>query len=192
MTIPFIIVAVLILFVAIGIFGYMVSAYNALIATKNNVQKAFANIDVILKQRHDEIPKLIPTCEGYMTYERATLQKVVDARAAYLGTGNMAQKAQASDQMSAALKSLFAVAENYPDLKANQNFLQLQARVSGLEESLADRREFYNDSVNAYNISIQEFPNVFIANMMGLKPAEMFNVSDADKTEPSMDIRQPS
>lgn len=173
-------------FAAIGILWYAITIYNGLVALKNDIEKAWANIDILLKQRHDELPKLIDVCKGYMNYERDTLQKIVQARAMYQQAVSMDQKAQADLSMNAAVRGLFAVAENYPDLKANNNFLQLQKRITELENQIADRREFYNDSVNTYNIRIQEMPDTLVAAMMQLTPKPMFKVDAADKTDVSM------
>jgi LemA protein len=171
----------LLLFIAIGAIAYIVTLYNGLISVKNNVDKAWANIDVLLKQRHDELPNLIEVCKGYMKYEGETLQRVTAARTAYEQAATPDQKVQAGTEMTAALGRLIAVAENYPDLKANANFAHLQARVSELESEIADRREFYNDSVNTFNIRIQEMPDSILAGMMNLHPRQMFQVADTDK-----------
>jgi len=179
-----IIVVVAVVLVAAIIIGYIISIYNGLIALKNNIQKSFANIDVLLKQRSDELPKLIASVKGYMKHEKEVLTQLTAARTAIMGATTMGAKAKADGQITAALKTLFAVAENYPNLKANENFLQLQGRISGLENELADRREFYNDSVNTFNIRIQSFPDVLIARQMGyVKPEEMFKVAEADKKD---------
>jgi LemA protein len=147
------------------------------------MDKAWANIDVLLKQRHDELPKLIETCKGYMQYEQKTLQMIVEARTAFLKATTVAEKAQADNLISGALKSLFAVSENYPDLKANNNFLQLQKRISELEERIADRREFFNDDVNTYNIRIQQLPDVFVARRLSLQRRDLFKVSEEDRRD---------
>src|SRR5437868_5340976 len=170
----------------IGLLSYVAMMYNGLVALKNDIDKAWANIDVILKQRHDEVSKLLDVCKGYMNYERDTLQKVVQARSMYQQAVTMDQKAQADQSTQAAVRGLFAVAENYPDLKANNNFLQLQKRITDLENQIADRREFYNDSVNTYNIRIQEFPDTFVAAFMQLTPKPMFKVEEADKADVRM------
>jgi len=171
----------LVLFVVVGALAYIVTLYNGLISVKNNVDKAWANIDVLLKQRHDELPNLIEVCRGYLKYEGETLQRVTAARAAYAQAATVDQKVQAGAEMSAALGRLIAVAENYPDLKANTNFAHLQERVSELENQIADRREFYNDSVNTLNIRIQEMPDAILAGVMHLLPRQMFQVAEADK-----------
>jgi LemA protein len=171
----------LLLFIVGGAVAYIVTLYNGLIAVKNNVDKAWANIDVLLKQRHDELPNLLEVCKGYMKYEGDTLQRVTLARNAYAQASTVDQKVQASADMTAALGRLIATAENYPDLKANANFMQLQGRITELESEIADRREFYNDSVNTFNIRIQEMPDAILAGPMNLSPRQMFQVAEADK-----------
>ncbi len=173
---------VVILFV-VGIFVYLITIYNSLIRLKNDIDKAWANIDVLLKQRHDELPKLIETCKGYMQYEQKTFQLITEARTAYMKAGSVGEKAQADNMITGALKSLFAVSENYPDLKANNNFMQLQKRISELEEKIADRREFFNDDVNTFNIRIQQFPDVILAGMMRLQHHDLFKVAEEDRQD---------
>ncbi len=141
------------LFVIAGAIGYLLMLYNGLIAVKNNVDKAWANIDVLLKQRHDELPNLMEVCKGYMKYEGDTFERVTKARSMYSQAQTVDQKVEASATMTSALGRLLATAENYPELKANNNFMQLQNRISELESQIADRREFYNDSVNVFNIA---------------------------------------
>ncbi len=160
---------------------YVVILYNELVRLRNDNDRAWANIDVLLKQRHDEIPNLVEAVKGYMQHERQTLEAVTQARAASASASTVAGKAQADLMMTGALRGLFAVAENYPQLKANENFLKLQGRISELEERIADRREFFNDDVNTYNTRIRQLPEVFMAGMMGLKPREFFKVSDDDR-----------
>jgi LemA protein len=178
-----ILIGLVIFLVVIGFILYFITIYNSLVRLKNDIEKAWSNIDVLLKQRHDELPKLIETCKGYMQYEQATLQKVIEARNAYSQASSVGQKAQADNMITAALKSLFALSENYPDLKANNNFMQLQKRISELEERIADRREFYNDDVNTYNIRIQQLPDVFIAKMLNLQHHELFKRTDEDRRD---------
>lgn len=173
---------VVVLFVA-GIFIYFITIYNSLVRLKNDINKSWSNIDVLLKQRHDELPKLIETCKGYMQYEQKTFQMIAEARTAYMHAGSVAQKAQANNMISGALKSLFAVSENYPELKANTNFLQLQKRISEIEERIADRREFFNDTTNTFNIRIQQLPDVFVAKMLSLQERELFKVSEEDRRD---------
>ncbi|MCL4376831.1 MAG: LemA family protein [Actinobacteria bacterium] len=178
-----IIVGAVILFVGVGVLIYFVTIYNGLIVVSRNVDKAWANIDVLLKQRHDEIPKLIGACEGYMKYERETLERITSARTACMQATTVGESSRAEGSLAASLKTLFAVAENYPDLKADQNFMQLQQRISYLESQIADRREFYNDSTNTYNIRIKEIPDVFVANMMHMQPKELFKATEEDKKD---------
>lgn len=178
-----VIVLAALLFLALGVVMYFVSVYNGLIRLARNIDKSWANIDVVLKQRHDEIPKLVKTCEGYMQYERGTLEKITAARTACIQAQGVAESAKKEGELSGLLRQLFAVAENYPDLKANQNFLQLQQRVSYLESQIADRREFYNDSVNNYNIRIHQIPDMFVANMLKFSDRELFKVLEEDKKD---------
>ena len=174
---------VILALIGIGLVLYFAALYNSLVQLKNDIDKAWANIGVLLKQRHDELPKLIETCEGYMQYEQKTLQMVVEARDAYQSATTVPDKAQADNMVTGALKTLFAVAENYPDLKANNNFLQLQSRITELEEKIADRREFYNDSVNTYNVRIQQLPDAFIARMLNFQAHELFTVTEEDRRD---------
>ncbi len=171
----------LLLFVIGGAVAYLVTLYNGLIAVKNNVDKAWANIDVLLKQRHDELPALLDVCKGYMKYEGDTFQKITQARTAYAQASTVDQKVEASANLSGALGRLIATAENYPELKANNNFMQLQGRITELESEIADRREFYNDSVNTFNTRIQEMPDAILAGQMNLHTREMYQVAEADK-----------
>ena len=180
---PVVLGLVILALAGIGLVLYFVAHYNSLVQLKNDIDKAWANIDVLLKQRHDELPKLIETCKGYMQYEQKTFQLVVEARNAYRRATTVPDKAQADNIITGALKTLFAVAENYPDLKANSNFLQLQGRITELEEKIADRREFYNDSVNTYNIRIQQLPDVFIARMLNFQRHELFQVTEEDRRD---------
>jgi LemA protein len=172
----------LFLFVA-GVLVYAVILYNSLVRLRNENDRAFANIDVLLKQRHDEIPNLVETVKGYMQHEQQTLLAVTQARAASMNAASIGQKALADFRMENALRGLFAVAENYPQLRANENFLKLQNRISELEERIADRREFFNDDVNTYNTRIGQIPDVFVASMMSMKPRQMFKVSDEDRRQ---------
>jgi LemA protein len=178
-----ILLGLVVILVVVGLFLYFITIYNSLVRLRNDMDKAWANIDVLLKQRHDELPKLIETCKGYMQYEQKTLQMIVEARTAFMKATTVAEKAQADDLISGALKSLFAVSENYPDLKANNNFMQLQKRISELEERIADRREFFNDDVNTYNIRIQQLPDVFVARRLSLQRRDLFKVSEEDRRD---------
>ena len=172
--------AALLLF-AVGVLVYVVILYNELVRLRNDNDRAWSNIDVLLKQRHDEIPDLVETVKGYMQHEQQTLVAVTNARAASMNAASITQKAQADLMMTGALRGLFGVAENYPSLKANENFLKLQTRITELEDRIADRREFFNDDVNTYNTRIGQIPEVFVASFMNLKPRAMFKVSDEDR-----------
>jgi LemA protein len=178
-----ILAGLLVFLVVTGVLVYAILIYNELVRLRNDNDRAWANIDVLLKQRHDEIPNLVETVKGYMQHERQVLENVTQARASAVSAITVGQKAQADLLMTGALRGLFAVAENYPQLKANENFLKLQNRISELEERIADRREFFNDDVNTYNTRIRQIPDVFLANFMGLKPREMFKVSDEDRRQ---------
>jgi len=177
------VIGLVFLLVVVAIVFYTISIYNSLVRLKNDIDKAWANIDVLLKERHDELPKLIATCKGYMQYEQKTFEMVTEARSAYQKATTVPEKAQADNMVTGALKSLFAVAENYPDLKANNNFMQLQQRITELEERIADRREFFNDSVNVYNIRIQQLPDVFLAGLMHLDRRDLFKAADEDRQD---------
>jgi LemA protein len=166
-----------------GVLIYAVILYNGLVRLRNENDRAWANIDVLLKQRHDEIPNLVETVKGYMQHEQQTLLAVTQARTDSMNASSVAQKAVAELKIASALHSLFAVAENYPQLKANENFLKLQNRITELEERIADRREFFNDDVNTYNTRIGQIPDVFVASFMDLKRREMFKVSEQDRSQ---------
>ena len=169
------------LFVVAGGFIYLGTIYNGLVAMRNDINKSWANIDVLLKQRHDELPRLLDVCKGYMQYERETLQRLIEARSRYATAVNIDQKAKASGDLSASVGKLFAVAENYPALQANASFLELEKRISELESQIADRREFYNDAINHFNTRIQQMPDTLVAGMFGIKPRLMFQVPAAEK-----------
>src|SRR5438270_9209736 len=168
---------------AAGVLIYTVILYNGLVRLRNENDRAWANIDVLLKQRHEEIPNLVETVKGYMQHEQQTLVAVTQARAASMNAASISQKAIGDLKVNSALRSLFAVAENYPQLKADESFLKVQARISELEERIADRREFFNDHVNTYNIRIGQIPDVFVASFLNLKPRSMFKVSDKDRKQ---------
>lgn len=165
---------------------YTITIYNNLVSLKHSVSKAWANIDVLLKQRHDELPKLVETCKQYMAHEKDTLEKVIQARSAVSSArekGDVSSLGPAETQLRTGLGNLFAVAEAYPDLKANENFKQLQSRISGLEDAIADRREFYNESVNANNTRIEQFPDVIIARIFNFAMRDLLMFSDEEKQD---------
>lgn len=175
--------AAVVFFLVGGLGSYFVIIFNSLVRLRNNIDKAWANIDVLLKQRHDELPKLIDACKGYMQYEQQTLQAVTAARAAYARAASIPQKAAADEQLFGALRNLFAVAEKYPELKANRNFEQLEQQITTLEEEIADRREFLNDTANTYNTRIRQLPDVFVAAVLGLEPKPLFQASEDDRRD---------
>jgi LemA protein len=167
----------------IGLFLFVVMIYNNLVRLKHNVSRAWSNIDVLLKQRHDELPKLIETCKQYMKHEREVLENVTRARAAVAKAreaGDVGALGQAETQMRLGLGNLFAVAENYPELRANENFQHLQSRISQLESQIADRREFYNDSVNINNIRIEQFPDNIVATLFRFEARELLKFQEAE------------
>jgi LemA protein len=180
--VPFIVILAL-LVVAIV---YLVGIYNSLVAIRERVKQAWANIDVLLKQRHDELPKLIDSCKQYMQYEQETLEKVMRARAAVSQAssgGDIAAVGAAEQQLRAGVTRLFALAENYPQLKADESFKQLQSRITGLEEAIADRRELYNEAVQINNTRIDQFPDVLIARRYGFVAKPLLEFSLDEKTD---------
>jgi len=168
--------------VVLGLLNVIVSTYNRLVMLKNNVDKSFVNIDVLLKQRADEIPNLIKVVKESMRFEESMLTKLTELRTNFLNANSAEEKVELSNQMQNQLKSIFAVAENYPDIKTNQNFQLLQGRVSQIEDAIADRREFYNESVTMYNIGIAEFPNLLLAKPMMYGKKQLLQISEQEKT----------
>jgi LemA protein len=177
----------IILLVALALFAlYGIVIYNRLVTLKHNVGMAWANIDVLLKQRHDELPKLVETCKQYMRYERDTLEAVMRARQAVADAqqrGDLTRLGAAESQLRLGLGQLFAVAEAYPELRANDNFRHLATRVTGLENAIADRREFYNDSVNLNNVRIEQFPDVLMARPFNFGPFRLLEFTEPEKQD---------
>jgi len=181
--------SIVVLIALAALIGYIIMAYNRLVRLKHNVKAAWSNIDVLLKQRHDELPKLVTTCREYMKYEGDTLEKVVQARSQVstaMQSGDMAQLGVAESVMHNTLGRLFALTENYPDLKSNESFMRLQTRISSLENAIADRREYYNDSVNINNIVVDEFPTNIVASKFNFEKASLFEVSEEDRQDVDM------
>ena len=172
-TITWIIIGLIVLFVL-----WVVMIYNGLVALRQRVNQAFSDIDVQTKQRHDLIPNLVETVKGYAAHERGTLEAVVQARNAAVTAqaGGVAAQAAAENVLSGALRQLFALSEAYPDLKANQNFQQLQAELSDIENKIAAARRFFNSAVQEYNTGIQQFPAVLMAGALGFTQKEFFDV----------------
>ncbi len=155
--------------------------YNGLVNLRNQVKNSWAQIDVQLKRRNDLIPNLIETVKGYMKHERQVLENITKARSAVLKSKTIQDKAKASNMLSDTLKSLFAVSENYPNLKANENFLQLQEELTGTENKIAYARQHYNDVVMLYNIKIESFPSNIIASIFNFKKETLFKAPEEEK-----------
>ena len=185
MTYVIIFILVLILF---SLISWFLTVYNGLIQVKENIKKSWANIDVLLMQRSDEIPKLVKVLKSFVKHEKKMFDSIMETRSFYLGASTVSEKADTDNEMSSALKSIFALSEAYPELRSNDNFLKLQERISGLENDIADRRELYNESVNNYNIRIQSLPDAFIANSMNLAAEEMFKVVEKKKKDVDIDL----
>ncbi len=166
----------------------IVAVYNALIAARNDVQGSWKQIDVQLKRRHDLIPNLVSTVKGAMEFEQDTLQKVMEARAKAVSAGSLPSKAEAENVLTQALGRLFAVMENYPDLKSNQNVKQLQEELTSTENRIAFARQLYNDLVANYRTKLQVFPNNFVSSLMNFRPEEYFGAEEADRAAPAVDL----
>lgn len=160
---------------------YVIATYNGLVTLKARIQEALSGIDVQLKRRADLIPNLVETVKGYAKHEKSVFENVTKARSALMSAGTLPEKAEANNMLTGALKSLFAVAEAYPQLRANENFLDLQKQVGDTEDKIAYSRQFYNSNVLDYNTKISMFPSNVIANMFGFKSFEFFQASDEDK-----------
>ena len=170
---------------------YGIFIYNHLVAIKHNVGKAWSNIDVLLKQRHEELPKLVETCRQYMKFEQETLEKVMQARsqvASARASHDIPALGQAEGALRLGLGNLFAVAEAYPELKTNDTFKHLQARITGLENAIADRREFYNDSVNVNNVRVEQFPDTIVARLFSFRQFPLLRFASEEKKD--VDVRQ--
>ncbi len=168
---------------------WLVGLYNSLVGFRNQVKNAWSQIDVQLKRRHDLIPNLVETAKGYMKHERETLQNITDARSRAMGAESVADKAKAEGALSGAISKFMLVVENYPDLKANQNFLALQEELTSTENKIAFSRQAYNDAVLGYNNKTQMFPSNIVAGMFGFQPCEFFQVEDAaERKTPKVDF----
>lgn len=170
---------------------YAITLYNQLVSVKHGVTQAWSNIDVLLRQRHEELPKLVEACRQYMQYEQATLERVISARNAVgqaRDRSDIRSLGEAETALRSGLGQLFALAENYPQLQANSSFQHLQQRISGLETGIADRRELYNAAVNINNVRIEQFPDVLIARLFNFREAELLRFSEAEKAD--VNLRQ--
>ncbi|HEY0973837.1 MAG TPA: LemA family protein [Solimonas sp.] len=176
--------------VALALAVYGITIYNGLVNLKHGVSKAWANIDVLLKQRHDELPKLVETCKQYMEFEKTALEQVMAARSgAHTArqAGDVKGVGQAEGLMRAGLGSIVATVEAYPELKANQSIQQLLGRITGLENAISDRREFYNEAVNVNNVRIETVPDVIVARLFAFKPAVLLEFTEEEKKD--VDVR---
>lgn len=167
----------------VGVLLWFIGVYNGLVTLRNNIDRAWSNIDVLLKQRHDELPKLIDTCKGYMKHESGTFEKITDLRSRVMNATSVSEKAQADNMLSGALRSLFAVAENYPELKANTNFQQIQGRISQIETDITARRDSFNNETNTYNIRIEVIPDSFIARLLGYSRRDLFKATEGERAD---------
>lgn len=162
---------------------FFVSIYNSLVRLRNQVKNAWSQIDVQLKRRHDLIPNLIETVKGYMTHERDTLENITKARSQAMNAGTVGEKAKAESALNGAMSKFFLVVENYPDLKANQNFLSLQEELSSTENKISFARQAYNDQVLGYNNKIEMFPSNIVAGMFNFKQEEFFEIENEEERE---------
>jgi LemA protein len=175
--------------VLVVIVGFLViSTYNRFVALRNRIAKAWANIDVALKQRHDTLPNLVAAVRGLMAFERDVLDEVTAARAAYQPDASIPTQAATSEAATQAVRHLFAVVENYPEIKSAANVASLQAEIARLEDILSDRRELYNDSVFRYNTLLQQLPSNVVGALFGWKPEPMFAAEDAERERPAVDL----
>jgi len=176
-------IGIIILVIIAVIIGWLIAVYNGLIKSRNRVDEAWSDIDVQLKRRYDLIPNLVETVKAYATHEKETFQKVTEARAQAMQAKGIEEKGKAEGFLTETLKSLFAVAENYPDLKASQNFLQLQDELTDTENKVQAARRFYNGNVRDFNTQIQIFPNNLVAGVLGFKKYEFFQVEAEEERE---------
>jgi len=185
----------------VGVFGIVLCAvvffmciaiYNNLVHLKKQAERSWANIDVILKQRHDEIPNLVSVCEQFAGYERSTLDRLMQARERYGSASALSDKVKAATEVTTALRGMFALAEAYPELKSSENFHRLQARISKLEDTIADRRELFNETVTNFNTRIEQLPDVFFARALNYTSLELYKVQEAEKAAPSLKMKLPA
>ena len=184
----------IVLIILVVVIGFVVLTYNGLIQRRNVVDEAWNQISVQLKRRHDLIPNLVNAVKGYMDFEQETLTRVIEARSAAVtaqqaGPANAGQAAQAENFLTGALRQLFALVENYPDLKANQNVLELQEELTTTENQIGFSRQHYNASVREFNTSVQTFPTVLIASMFGFRERDYFQIEEADTAVPEVNLR---
>lgn len=179
---------IIILIIVLLISGVLAWLYNSLVNLRNRVKNAWSQIDVQLNRRADLIPNLVETVQGYASHEKGVFERITQARSAVVGAETFKETQKANNLLTGALKSLFAVAENYPDLKANQNFLELQQQLAETEDKIAYSRQFYNDTVLMYNNKCQMFPSNLIANNFHFEEAEFFEVEESARSVPKVEF----
>lgn len=179
----------ILLLLVLGFVFWIIALYNGLVRLRNQVKNAWSQIDVQLKRRHDLIPNLVETVKDYMSYEQETLRQVIEARGKAMSAQGVAEKSHAENMLTGALKSLFAVAEAYPELKANQNVMRLQEELSSTENKIAFARQYYNDSVMRLNNQIEVFPSNMIAGRFGFKKEEYYEVPQGETEPVKVDLR---
>lgn len=179
----------ILVFILAALVIYVITIYNGFVALKNNIERNWSNIDVLLKQRYDELPKLIKVCEGYMQHEKKTLEAVIKARSMVNQAGTDQQKMQAQNMLTDTLKSLFMVVEKYPDLKADKSFQQLGYRITEIEDQIADRREFLNESINIYNIRLEQFPDVIVARIFNFAKRTLWQIDPEHRQDIKVEFK---
>lgn len=180
------IIVYIVLAVVVIVAGWLIATYNRLITLRNRTQEAWSDIDVQLKRRHDLIPNLVETVKGYASHEKELFENVAEARANAVSAESPKEQAQAENALTSTLKTLFAVAENYPELRASENFAKLQDELSDTENKIQAARRFYNGNVRDFNTKIEIFPNNLIANMLGFKKYEFFEIEQMEKENPEV------
>ena len=186
MVVPLIVIILFLVFLLIALIIYMISLYNKLSVMNINILKEYSNIDIDLKKRSDLIPKLVDVIKGYMEHEQSTLNQLIETRNKLIDSNTKEQLNEADREVSQILKNIFALAENYPDLKASANFIQLQEEINHIEDDIATRREMYNRAVQIYNNKYMMFPTKIFASILGFKQQEYFKISEEEKEMPEI------
>lgn len=181
-----IVIGFILLVLFLGAVWYTVQIYNQLVSVEKRAEQAWSNIDVLLKQRDNELPKLVDTVQQYMDYEQETLQEVIEARSEAQSADDPKEQAEADGSLRSALGDLFALAEDYPELKANESFQQLQDRISSLEEQISDRRELYNEATTNYNTLINQIPYALVANRLNMSEKRLYEVDRSEISDPDI------